>query len=173
VSSYEFPEVDAFTPGTVGPTGQRVFYLQLRRGAEVVTLKAEKQQVAALADYLESVLRDLAPPGAPVPREALQLAEPAIAEWSIGTIGLAYDEEIDRMIVVVEELVEVDPDTDEPVREGGSARVRLTREQVAGFIARARELVAAGRPECPICGQPMDPEGHVCPRSNGHKKPEQ
>ena len=94
------------------------------------------------------------------------LVEPVVAEWVVGTLGVAYDTEADRIVLQADELVDQD---DEDEEDAGLARFHLTRAQVVAFCEHADSLVAAGRPPCPICGQPMDPDGHVCPRSNGHK----
>src|SRR5690606_34642713 len=104
VTSYDLPSPDVVTAGTVGPPGQRVFYVQVRDGSLVVTLRCEKQQVAALAEYLGGLLDDLEPaPVGPSPSE-LDLAEPVEATWTVGTIGVAYDEPADRIVVLFEEL---------------------------------------------------------------------
>ena len=165
--SFDFTELDHFTTGAVGEPGQRVFYLQARGDGVVATFKVEKQQVAALADYLAGILEDLPTVEDAVLPTDLDLIEPATPAWTVRALGVAWDETADRVVLVAEELV-TEEETAAGV-EAASARVRVTREQVAAFVAHARELVAAGRPPCPICLGPMDPEGHVCPRNNGHK----
>jgi uncharacterized repeat protein (TIGR03847 family) len=166
-TSFDLTEPDRFTAGTVGPPGQRVFYLQAREAEQVVTLRLEKAQVAALAEYLASVLADLAMPEPGSLPEDLELVEPVVAEWVVGQIGVVFDEDRDRMLVQAEELLE---DTDEDTEvDQGVARFGLTRAQVAAFVARAAELVAAGRPPCELCGRPKDPEGHMCIKTNGHR----
>ncbi len=162
---------DHFVPGTVGEPGQRVFYVQAVSADQVVTLRLEKQQVAALAEYLAGILADLPEITEVLPPER-DLVEPILAEWVVGSLGVAYDEGEDRILIVAEELVP-EPEDDEVVApddlpESATARFHLTRPQVAAFIRDGAQLVVAGRPACPICGRPMDPEGHVCPRSNGH-----
>ncbi len=159
-TSFDLPSPDAFTVGTVGPPGRRVFYVQVREDALTVTLRCEKQQVAALADYFAGLLDDLEPAPYSVATNDLQLTEPFQEIWTVGPIGVAYDEPGDRIIVVLEELV------DEDVDEGASVKVRLNRGQVSAFVRHARELVSAGRPPCRFCGLPLDPEGHACPRMN-------
>jgi uncharacterized repeat protein (TIGR03847 family) len=176
VTSYDLPSPDVVTAGTVGPPGQRVFYVQVRDGSLVVTLRCEKQQVAALAEYLGGLLDDLEPAPVGASPGELDLAEPVEAAWTVGTIGVAYDEPADRIVVLFEELTERDdePDDDDededdlldPTRAGASVRVRLTREQAAAFVRRGRELVVAGRRPCRFCGLPVDPDGHACPRMN-------
>jgi uncharacterized repeat protein (TIGR03847 family) len=160
MTSYDLPAPDVFTAGTVGPPGQRVFYFQARHADTVVTLRCEKQQVAALAEYLDGLLDDLEPSPYGVAASDLHLAEPFEEGWTVGPIGVAYDEPDDRIVVVLEELVDEDDDS------GASVRVRLTRAQVQAFVNHARGLVAAGRPPCRFCGLPIDPDGHHCPRMN-------
>jgi uncharacterized repeat protein (TIGR03847 family) len=165
----EFEEPDRFTAGTIGTPGQRIFYLQARQHGSVASLRLEKQQVAALAEYLGGMLADLPAPNGELPTD-LTLIEPVVAEWVVGSLAVAYHELEDRFLVVAEELIVAGEDDDpEDLPDGASARLHLTREQVAAFVPHAVELVSGGRPLCPICGRPIDPEGHVCPRSNGHR----
>jgi uncharacterized repeat protein (TIGR03847 family) len=89
----------------------------------------------------------------------------------VGTIGVSYDEEADRLLVAVEELIREDDDDDDQPRDGERARISITKEQAAAFAIRATRLVEAGRPPCPLCGLPLDPSGHDCPRTNGHRPP--
>lgn len=163
-SSFELHNVERITVGTVGPTGQRVFYLQARQGPELVTLKLEKSQVAALSTYLGELLQELPRPDH-LP-EDLDLEEPAVPEWTIGSLGITYSEETDRFLLVAEEL---SPEDEDP--EAGDAKFVVTREQVAALAIRGTQLVEAGRPPCPLCGYPLDPKGHSCPRTNGHRPP--
>ncbi len=155
-------DLDRFTVGTEGPVGRRVFLLQCRASSGLLTLKVEKQQVAVLAEYLGRILRDLDRP-AHLP-EDLELEEPLEPHWAIGTLGVTYDDVLDRIVLVAEELVPEDED-------GDMARFAVTREQAAAFAIRATSLVEAGRPPCPLCGLPLDPSGHECPRTNGHRPP--
>ncbi|HSE06626.1 MAG TPA: DUF3090 domain-containing protein [Methylomirabilota bacterium] len=170
--SFEIDSPDHFTAGAVGPPGQRVFYLQSRDGLRLVTLKVEKEHVRALAEYLGGLLARVT--GAPgTPRGGSELIEPLDAAWDVGSLAVGYDEGQDRVVVEASELVETE---EEEEREGAAeaepamARFRITRAQAAAFVERANELMRAGRPTCPVCSRPMDPEGHVCPRANGHVK---
>ncbi len=173
-ASFEFTEPDLFTAGTVGPPGQRVFFLQARQFGAVVSFKCEKQQVAALADYLAGLLSDLPDPPPPPAdaADALALQEPAIAEWVVGALGVAYNHTAGTFIIEAEELLIVeDDDIDEDTAAelaaaAGKVRFTLTRGQVAAFVPHAQALVASGRPPCFLCGLPLDPAGHVCPRNN-------
>jgi uncharacterized repeat protein (TIGR03847 family) len=169
-TSFDLPNPDVFTTGTVGAPGQRVFHLQVRDDALVVTLRCEKQQVAALAEYFDGLLEDLEPAPYGIAAGDLELVEPAIDLWTVGAIGVAYDEPSDRIVVVLEELTDLDPDRpddeDDPDVSGASVKVHLTRAQVSAFVRHSREVVSSGRPPCRFCGLPIDPDGHPCPRMN-------
>jgi uncharacterized repeat protein (TIGR03847 family) len=172
--SFELPEVDWATVGTVGEPGQRTFYLQARQGDQLITLKLEKQQVAALAQFLGEILSDL-PDAGDEPVTDVDLAEPVLAEWAIGSLQLAYDNTIDRIVILAEEIGEEGDEDDEGEvgadPERGAGRLGLTRSQAAQLVKRGWDLVHGGRPRCTLCGHPMDPEGHSCPRTNGHRPP--
>lgn len=160
-SSIEFDDVEHLTTGTIGPPGQRVFYLQAAQGGQLVSLRLEKTLVAALVRYLGALLADL-PPAGPLP-EDLELREPVVAEWVVGGLGASYDEPSDRVVLIAEEL------TDDEEQDRAVARFAATRERMAAFAMHSAAVVEAGRPPCPLCGQPLDPEGHVCARLNGHQ----
>ncbi|TML93025.1 MAG: DUF3090 domain-containing protein [Actinobacteria bacterium] len=170
-TSFELDDVDHLTTGTIGPPGQRVFYLQAAKGDQLVSLRLEKTLVAALVRYLGALLADL-PPAGPLPTD-LGLREPVVAEWVVGGLGASYDEQADRVVLLAEELVGEEQVGEELLgedeREGAVARFRATREQVAAFAMHGAGVVEAGRPPCPLCGQPLDAEGHVCARLNGHR----
>lgn len=156
--SFDLPDVDVFIAGTVGPAGQRMFFLQAVAGGEVVTLKVEKQQVAALTDYLSDMLDDLPnhdPSSVPQPTEPRVPVEP---EWAVASMGVAYVESRDRVALWVEQLLREDGDGD-----AATSRFQLTRSQVAGFISQARLLLSAGRPPCPFCEMPLNDGDTWCP----------
>jgi uncharacterized repeat protein (TIGR03847 family) len=159
---YDLSAPERIAVGTVGPVGDRLFLLQCRQGPVLLTLKIEKQQVAVVADYLARIVKDQQRPGH-LPDEVL-LEDPAEPAWVVGTIGVSYDENDDRVILVIEELV---PDDE----TGAIARLSISREQAAGFAIQATRVVESGRPPCPLCGSPLDPSGHECPRTNGHRPP--
>jgi uncharacterized repeat protein (TIGR03847 family) len=173
-ASFDLPSPSRFTAGTVGPPGQRTFFVQGADGAVTVSLKLEKTQVAALAQYMAELLADLPPvPDVEIPDE-LDLVEPVVAEWVVGTIGVAVDEARDRLIVSFQELRpqdledEDDDDATDEDPDVSLATFTITRPQAMGFVRRAAELVASGRPPCALCGRPLDPDGHVCIKTNGH-----
>ncbi len=181
--SFDLPEAEWATVGAVGEPGQRTFYLQARQDSQLLTLKLEKQQVAAIAQFLAEILADLPTPD-PSRQASPELAEPVLAEWPVGTIQLAYDSSADRIVILAQEVSaaddEDDADEDDDLAavlaaEGpgdpdrGAARIGITRDSAAQIVRGGAELVGAGRPTCPLCGRPMNPEGHSCPRTNGHK----
>lgn len=167
--SFQLAEPDHFTAGTVGVPGQRVFYVQARERRRLVTLKCEKEQVSALAEYLSGLIAKL-PKGA-VEGEASgkgALLEPIEPAWAAGSIGVGYDEGSGRIVVVANEQVEEEEEGGPPAPEPATARFAITKAQATAFVERARSLVKAGRATCSMCGEPKDPAGHVCPRANGH-----
>jgi uncharacterized repeat protein (TIGR03847 family) len=159
--------VDRITVDTFGPPGQRVFNLQ----ASLVTLIFEKEQARALASGLLRLLDQLETDRPEDHAEVdeilatqMELQYPPEDEFRIGQIGIGFDEDSDYVVIIAYELaVEEDQDV-------GVARFWATREQARALAQHALEVVEAGRPSCPLCGEPMDPEGHFCPRSNGHGK---
>ncbi len=167
-ASFELSDVGRVTVGTVGEPGRRTFYLQAREGDRLVSLKLEKQQVAALAQLLAELLSDLPVPGAP-PTD-LDLEEPVLAEWAVGAMQLAYDGSIDRVVLMAEEATIVAGEGEESP-DGAMGRLVISRAQAAAIAGRAEQLVTSGRPPCPLCGYPLDPAGHSCPRTNGHGPP--
>lgn len=177
--SFDFGDVEHFTAGTLGPKGQRVFYLQARSDGVLVTVKVEKQQVAALADYLDTVLEELADTPSSDQPTMMDLLEPVQPVWAVAQMGVAYDGDDDRIVLMVEELTDAafDDDTDDDLLsddrdefeeeedddEPATLRVRLTRGQTRALVERARSLVASGRPPCAYCGRPLDGPDQWCP----------
>lgn len=170
--SFEFREVTHFTAGAVGEPGQRVFYLQIGDESAMVTVKLEKQQVKALAQFLRGVLDDL--PSVPAALAAPELISPTVPAWTVGQIAVGVDEADAEVVLVIEELVpesDDDPELEEELGlldEGDGARIRAHIDvgHAAGFITMSDELMTKGRPPCRLCGQPLDPSGHACPRLN-------
>ncbi len=161
---YELGEPERVTVGTLGDPGQRAFFLQVREGRQLITVKAEKQQISALALHIGKLLEDLPRPGELPAEDALELEQFAAEHFRAGMLALAYDETSDRVVLVVEERVAED-------EEGDELRISMTREQAGGLAIRGTRLVEAGRAPCPLCGYPLDPRGHSCPRTNGHRAP--
>jgi len=149
-ASFDFEAPDFFTTGTVGVPGRRTFYLQAREAGSVVTLKLEKEQIRALAEYLAKLLNDLPKPGA-LPRD-MALLEPVSEAWVVGSLGVAYDETADRILIVAEELSEEADDDDE--EEDDETSEESTAEE--GPRAARAPAEAAELPEPPEPSEPPD-----------------
>jgi uncharacterized repeat protein (TIGR03847 family) len=166
---------DVFTADYLGQPGQRTFFIQSRAGTDSLSFLIEKQQVALLAEKLREVLLLIdesdTVQGAPAARDpGLALVEPADARWRVGTIGIGYEETGDYLVVVVSAAEPTEPAEElEEADDSESVRFLLRRDQARAFILHATAIVEEGRPLCQLCGLPMDPEGHICPASNGHR----
>ena len=156
--SFDLPDVDAFVVGTVGPAGERAFFLQAVAGTQVVTLKVEKQQVIALAEYLSNMLTDLPEPDAGTVPASSGLASPVEPEWAVASMGVAYVESRDRVALWAEQML-VSEDDSSPA----TSRFQLTRGQVLAFVTHATGVVTAGRPPCPYCESPLNTDDGWCP----------
>jgi len=189
---YIFDPPDRFVAGAIGEPGDRAFFLQAREGRRVVSVALEKVQVAVLAERLGALLEELGRRGVPDVEAAEPDPEPEIAEaaddaddaslldeplneaFRAGSLTLGWDGGAGRVLVEAraqdEDGEAIDPDEDDDEDEDGPdlLRVRMTAAAARGFVARAARVVAAGRPPCPLCGAPLDPLGHICPRRNGH-----
>jgi uncharacterized repeat protein (TIGR03847 family) len=180
----ELDRVDRITAGAVGEPGERTFYLQARTGTELVTLIIEKQQVELLSASILDILSRVGKETGEGPSdEELELEEPLEPVWRVGRLSIGYEEENDRMVLELEELV---PEDEEEEDEGESEeqqaevpdlpepdRIRMwaTREQMLALSRHGAAVALAGRPRCEFCGNPIDPEGHTCPAMNGHRGP--
>jgi len=173
-----FDPPDRFVCGAVGPMGERAFFLQALQGERIVSVVLEKIQVAAIAERIGAIVADLdlrgveAAAGAPVSDDDRPLDEPVREEFRVGTIALAWDsDEAMLMIEAREQTGEEDEgtDIDDDDPDGPDLlRVHLSVAAARGFAERANRVVAGGRPPCPFCGQPLDPQGHLCARRNGY-----
>ena len=176
---YIFDPPERFVAGTVGEPGDRTFFLQARDGGRVVSIVLEKVQVAVLAERLGDLLDELERRGIEgidevPPEDAGPLDEPLVEAFRAGSLTLGWDGGAERILVEAraqdEDGEAVDPDEDDDEDEDGPdlLRVRITAAAARGFIDRAEKVVGGGRLPCPLCGQPLDPQGHICPRRNGH-----
>jgi uncharacterized repeat protein (TIGR03847 family) len=176
-----FDPPERFVAGTIGDPGERVFFLQARDGARVVSVVLEKVQVSVLADRLGQLLAELERRGVPEipdtldgPGDTGPLDEPLNEAFRAGSLTLGWDVGAERVLVEAraqdEDGEAIDPDDDDDEDEDGPdlLRVRLTATAARAFVERANRVVAAGRLPCPLCGNPLDPQGHICPRRNGH-----
>ena len=169
--SRDLDPVTRLTADAVGVPGKRTFYLQAASGADQVTLLVEKQQVLGLAQRLASWLPLLDAARPEDPKEAaaaeagdLRLAEPLEPDFRIGQLTLSYDDTRDRILLVATELVDAEQGV-----EPQEVRLWVTRAQLRVLARHGAEVAARGRPLCPLCELPMDPDGHVCPAHNGHR----
>lgn len=169
---YDLNPVTHITAGAVGPPGKRVFYIQATQALKTITLLVEKQQVEALAAGIEQFVEELHKKNPDLPEATdyyesykMELQEPLEPVFRAGQLGLGYDEETDLLVLVAQELV-----TEEtPAEEAAAARFWATRSQLRAMGRYVLEISRqGGRPICGNCGQPIDPEGHFCPKSNGH-----
>ena len=180
---YIFDPPDRFVAGTIGQPGDRAFFLQAREGGRVVSVALEKVQVAVLAERLGALLEELGRRGVAEPVIAPPIAEDGDVEpldeplneaFRAGSLTLGWDGGAGLVLVEAraqdEDGEAIDPDEDDDEDEDGPdlLRVRMTAGAARVFVARAARVVASGRPPCPLCGAPLDPLGHICPRRNGH-----
>ena len=176
---FSFDRPRRFVAGTVGAPGERTFFLQASDGARVVSVALEKQQVAVLADRLDQLLDEIgtrtgaAVPTAEADTEALD--QPIDEEFRVSAMALAWDGESGMVVIEAQSAVEnpelAEQTLLEDVEDGPDAlRVRIEPPRARAFVERARLVLAAGRQTCPLCGQPLDPAGHVCPRQNGYHR---
>jgi uncharacterized repeat protein (TIGR03847 family) len=165
-----FDDPDRFVPGTVGEPGDRSFFLQARKGGALISVGIEKSQVAALASRLEDLLDAVEAP-ADADLDDHPLEQPVVELFRVGAMALAWDPGTEAVVIEAQTPTE-DGDylelPDEADEGPDLLRVRIGAPEARAFVRRAEALVAAGRPACPFCGQPLDPGGHFCPSANGH-----
>lgn len=176
-----FDRPSRFVAGTVGQPGDRTFYLQASDGSSrTVSVALEKNQVQVLADRMAELLDEVAgradaviPPDADVD-DLDPLTPPVDEEFRVAAMGLAWDGAAQAVVVEAvaagEEPIEEDAILSDADEGPDALRVTITPMAARAFIARARRVIAAGRPSCPLCSMPLDATGHVCPRQNGYRR---
>jgi uncharacterized repeat protein (TIGR03847 family) len=167
---YEFAQPDRFVAGTVGQPGERAFYLQVRSDSRLVSVAVEKAQVQAIAARLEVMISEIrkSSPLLGVEKLAVDdapLESPIDAEFQVGAISLAWNQEIGLISVELFELEDDDEDS-----EGDVVELTISVAMAVAFATRSKAVVNAGRLPCPFCGIPIDPRGHLCPRANGYRR---
>lgn len=178
---YSFHSPDRFLAGTIGQPGEREFYVQVADGARILSVACEKQQVSILADRLSSLIHEVgrrfgATPDSPATTIDLstRLITPVDSEFRVGTMGLAWDGSGSQIIIELLALTDEEVTEDIVLEDREDApdalRVFLTLDEARDFAEHALAVVAAGRPPCPLCGNPLDAEGHICPRLNGYRR---
>jgi uncharacterized repeat protein (TIGR03847 family) len=179
---YYYDPPDRFVAGAVGQPGERVFYLQATARGRVTSVILEKFQVSLLAERIDELLDEVlrrtggashVPAAAPAGlQDDGPLDLPLLEDFRVGAIALAWDSDEGMVLIEAQEESDepVEPLAEEiPVDGPGVLRVRLSPGAARAFAQRALRIVSAGRPPCPLCNQPLDTEGHVCPRQNGHR----
>jgi uncharacterized repeat protein (TIGR03847 family) len=189
----ELGPVDRITTDAVGEPGQRTFYLQVRAGGDLVTVVVEKEQVVLLSQSVLELLADVPLETGALDDADLALEEPIDPRFRAGRLSIGYDPDQDRFLL---EITEYDPNEDEQDEEEGvepeeepeeealirsltealadereTIRLWASREQMLALSRHGAEVAERGRPTCRFCGNPIDPEGHVCPATNGHRAP--
>jgi uncharacterized repeat protein (TIGR03847 family) len=181
---FDFDRPDRFVTGTIGEPGRRTFFLQAIQDGRLTSVALEKVQVALLADRVVALLAEVARRGLVAVRpddiegdDERPLDEPLREEFRVGAMTIAWDAAAGRLILEARSATEDEDDQDEDDQDEeipddspvgpDILRVRLSAAMARGFARRAARVVAAGRPPCPFCGQPLEPTGHLCPRRNG------
>ncbi|HEX7490217.1 MAG TPA: DUF3090 family protein [Candidatus Limnocylindrales bacterium] len=182
---YNFEKPDRFVAGAVGQPGNRTFFLQAREGDRIVSVVLEKVQVNVLAEHLAQLLAEARARGTNLPEEpapddidTAPLEDPAHIVFRVGTMTIVWDGDDESVVVEARALTDDDDLDDEPEAEAveeaddveddsDMIRVHLAPLKALAFAHRALQVVTSGRPPCPFCGQPLNPEGHICARRNG------
>jgi len=184
-----FDPPERFVAGTVGPPGSRTFFLQARTGVRITSISLEKQQVAALAERIDELLDEVMasdqasvviPAVTPLDlQDGHPLEQPIEEEFRAGTMTLSWDPQDQRIVIEVFPFTEaavvspdqVDQDFEEPEPDEVFL-VRIDAGHARAFVQRSEQVLEAGRPSCPFCGNPIDPDGHLCVRANGFRRRE-
>jgi uncharacterized repeat protein (TIGR03847 family) len=158
--------VDRITTDAIGLPGERVFYLQARKDDELVTVVVEKQQVQLLSSSILEILARVGKETGQGPGEPeMELEDPIDPRWRAGRLSIGYIDDRDLLLLEIGELVD---EEEAQEREGERLRVWATPEQMLSLSRHGAAVCARGRPACQFCGNPLDPEGHICPAMNGH-----
>lgn len=171
----DFEPPERFIAESVGPPGQRVFFLQATQGSRVVTVALEKEQVRLLGESIVEMLDNVArEAGSEMAGQAVAdnapLDTPIEEDFRVQRLSLAWDEDKKSVMVEAHDR-DADGESDGPdlgIEQG--LRVHLTPAFARAFAQRCAQAVEGGRPNCPFCGNPLDPTGHICPRANGYRR---
>lgn len=176
MTTHAYHDPERFVTGTVGPPGQRIFFLQAHDGSRTTSVALEKEQVRVLGERLDSMLDLLTRRGTgsvsipivaqPEDRDDEPLLTPVEEDFRVSVLRIAWDGEAERVLIEASS----EPAEDDDDLTGDVLAVRITGAAARAFVARAESVVSAGRPPCPFCTLPLDPEGHICPRANGYRR---
>ena len=173
---HEFAWPDRIVVGTIGLPGARTFYLQVRAGTQIVSIALEKQQSALLAEKIDEILDQLitvegnpfsVPTSTPIELVDNDQLEAVQEQFRTGAMSLGWDPTTAQVVIEAYPITDVDADDDDESLDDGAneAEMLLVRMPVGtarAFAKRTREIVGAGRPTCPLCGYPIDADGHIC-----------
>ena len=167
---HEFSRPERFIAGTVGEPGERAFYIQVRTSSRLFSVAVEKAQVQAITARLDVMISEIRKSNPLIniekfPLDDAPLESPVDAEFQVGAMSLAWDEESALISIELYELEE-----DEEDSEGEVVEINISIGMAAAFSSRSKTVVNAGRLPCPFCGIPIDPRGHLCPRANGYRR---
>ena len=168
---HTFNDPDRFVTGTVGEPGERAFFIQASHSNRLISVALEKAQVQAIAARLEIMVSEVKKSDPlvsilKIANDDQPLQSPIDAEFQVGAISLAWDEETQRICL---ELYELEDDEEEE-SDGEVLEVNITLALAISFAHRSKAVVSAGRLPCPFCAIPIDPRGHLCPRANGYRR---
>lgn len=161
-----FDAIERFIVGTVGLPGERAFFLQVRQSGKLATVAVEKSQVAALTERLDMLISQLRKSGHAaglnlVERDDKPLEQPIEADFVVGAISISWNEDGNQVEI---ELLDVEEESHQ------AWNIFLSLEMANAFAKRAHAVIQSGRLPCPLCGLPIDPQGHLCPRANGYRR---
>jgi uncharacterized repeat protein (TIGR03847 family) len=175
---HEFDWPDRVVVGTVGRPGSRTFYLQVRTGARTASVALEKEQSALLAEKMDELLDELSSDdanGVSVPADTPvelvdndPLDQPVEEQFRTGAMRLGWDPRTSQVVIEAYPYVDASDEADDDALDPEQAEpsevllVRIPVGTARAFVQRTRQVVRAGRPTCPLCGQPRDEDGHVC-----------
>ena len=167
---HEFSRPERFIAGTVGEPGERAFFLQVRSSYRLFSVAIEKAQVQAIIARLDVMVAEIRKSNPLIniekfPTDDAPLESPVEAEFQVGAMSLAWDEESTLICIELYELEEDDEDS-----TGEVVEINISLGMAIAFTARSKAVVNAGRLPCPFCGIPIDPRGHLCPRANGYRR---
>ena len=167
---HEFSRPERFIAGTVGEPGERAFYLQVRSSYRLFSVAVEKAQVQAIIARLDVMIAEIRKSNPLINIEKFDtddapLESPVEAEFRVGAMSLAWDEDSALISIELYELEEDEEDSSSEV-----ADIKISLGMAISFTVRSKAVVNAGRLPCPFCGIPIDPRGHLCPRANGYRR---
>jgi uncharacterized repeat protein (TIGR03847 family) len=150
---------------STGEPGHREFHLCIiGETGQSASLKLEKQHLVGLLTGLRELLTKIGYEGKPEVRGSADFPATADYDFPVGRLGIGFSSGEGMVVIEAQDL------ETEGGEEATAIRVRLTLRQGASLAADLEKIIAAGRPLCPLCWTPIDPEGHVCVRSNGHSQ---